>query len=129
MFALKWYGGGGGSPSVNGWHVLSHVRWLMLLTILVALTLIVMQASRRAPAVPVSLSVIVTALGLVTVLWLGYRVLISVPAHQQAAAFLGLASALGIALGGYRSLRREGLPPKDAPSQIETVRLGGSGGS
>jgi hypothetical protein len=129
MLALKWYGGAGRAPSVNGWHALTHLRWLILLTALIAVALILVQARNRAPAIPVSLSVIVTALGLLMVPWLAYRVLISSPAHQKAAAFLGLACSIGVALGGYLSLRREGLPPKDAPSEIETVRLGGSDGS
>ena len=70
MFLLKWYGVGGVvgafaaragiSASVNGWHALTILRWLMLLTIIAALALAYLQASQRSPALPVSASVIVT---------------------------------------------------------------------
>ena len=126
MFAPKWYGRDTVSPAVssgnvNGWHGLVHVRWLMLVTIGAAFLLAIFQATCRAPALPVTMSVIVTALALATVVWLGYRVLISVPPHQKAVAYVGLACALGMVVGGYLSMRQEGISPKDEPSDIPTV--------
>src|SRR5438105_1318168 len=76
MFAVKWERDRGGR-SLNGWHTLTHLRWLVLLTALAGLSLVVAQAARRAPAVSVSLSVIVTVLGLLASLWLLYRVVIN----------------------------------------------------
>lgn len=43
------------------------MRWLLLLTVGCALALIYFQAARRAPAVPVTLSALVTVLALFTV--------------------------------------------------------------
>jgi hypothetical protein len=129
MFAFKWYGPGNITGStyvngtVNGWHGLTHVRWLILFTIAVSLSLPVAQATRRAPALPASISVIVPVLALITVLWLGYRVLISIPPHETAAAYVGLASAVAILAGGYLSLREEGIAPDDGPPEIPTVRV------
>jgi hypothetical protein len=104
------------------------LRWLLLLASLAGLALVAAQTTRRAPALPVSLSVIVTVLALLGVLWLGYRVLIAPPPHQHVGAVLGLISACGIAYGGYLSTREEGISPKDEPIDIPTVRLdeGGS---
>lgn len=139
LLALPWYGIGaplgqtlatlGRPTSFSGWNTLAHLRWLLVVTIAVALALAWFQATRRAPAIPAALSVIVTVLGGVTTLALIYRVAINVPGAsyvgQRAGAWLGLASAVGIAYGGYRSLRQEGIPARDAPQAIETVRLPG----
>jgi hypothetical protein len=120
MLAGEWYGHGGHART--GWQALTVLRWLVAVTIVCALALAITQATRRAPAIPVALSVIVTVLGLITVLALIYRVLIDAPAHQQVAAYLGLLSALVLAYGGYRSMRQEGIAARDAPSEIPLVR-------
>jgi hypothetical protein len=130
MFVLKWYGpraivkGHFATGSVNGWHGLPHLRWLMLVTIAAALFLLLVQATRPAPAVPLTMSVIVTLLGVAAFVWLGYRVLISVPPHQKVAPYLGLVCVLGIVFGGYLSMRDEGIGARDEPADIPTVRLG-----
>jgi hypothetical protein len=140
MFFLKWFGLGGAVPSdlsgavgsrlhvatQNAWHALTILRWLMLASVVAALALTLLQATRRSPAVPVSLSVIVTVLGSLTSILLIYRVLINLPGNvkfidQKVGALLGLVSALGIALGGFESMRAEGVSAKDAPQEIPTV--------
>jgi cytochrome bd-type quinol oxidase subunit 2 len=119
----KWYSGAGRTGgSVSGWQALTDLRWLLLVAILAAVGLVVTQASRRAPAVPVTMSLIVMLLGIVIVVALIYRVLISPPPHQQAGAYLGLLSALGIAVGGYLSLRQEGVARQDERRDIPIVR-------
>jgi hypothetical protein len=144
IFFLNWYGLSsvpgptaanlGVSASVNGWDGLTTLRWLMLLTIACGLGLVFLQATRRAPAIPVSMSVIVTVLGLITALALVYRVLINEPGpdnlvEQKAGAFVGLISAIVFVYGGYESMRREGIAANDGPSEIETVRPRSIGGS
>jgi hypothetical protein len=144
MFLLKWYGVGGVvgafaaragiSASVNGWHALTILRWLMLLTIIAALALAYLQASQRSPALPVSASVIVTVLGGLLTVLLIYRVLINEPGpddlvDQKLGAFIGLLSAVGITYGGYESMREEGLSIRDARTEVETVRLRGGNAS
>ena len=144
MFALNWYGLNGaiaptasrlGQPtSWNGWNGLTHVRWLVLLTVACGLLLVFLQATRRAPALPVSMSVIVTVLGVLTVLALIYRVLINEPGsdnlvEQKAGAFVGLIGAVVLAYGGYLSMRQEGIASRDAPAEIETVQPASYGGS
>lgn len=144
MFLLSWYGLKsrlaptaaqlGVSTSVNGWNGLTHVRWLVLVTVIVAFALVYFQATRGAPAIPVSLSVIVTVLGLLTVLALIWRVLIERPGSDalvslRAGSVVGLVSALSLAYGGYLSTREEGIARADAPEEIEVIRLPGVGGS
>jgi hypothetical protein len=139
LLFFRWYGLSGrfapaaaslGRPtSFTGWDSLTNLRWLLLVTILAALALTFLQATQRAPALPASMSVILTALGLLAVLALIYRVVINVPGaddllDQKPGAWLGLASAIGIMYGGYASLRHEGIAPRDARTEIETVRLG-----
>ena len=144
LFALPWYGfkpavspvAGtlGLSTSFNGWQSLSHTRWLLVLTILAAVALAYFQATRRAPAIPVTLSVIVTALGLVSLLALIYRVLINVPGpdsilQAKAGAYVGLLCAVGVLIGAILSMRQEGISPHDAPAEIETIRSRAPAGS
>lgn len=119
LVAGKWYGHG--SQTSTGWEALTVLRWLLVVTIAAAFALVFAQVSRRAPAVPVTLSLIVTVLGAITVLALVYRVLINPPAHEQAGAFLGLLSAIGLAYGGFLSMREEGIAARDAPREIPVI--------
>jgi len=141
VFALPWYGLSGEtgrataslrvSTSVNGWNGLTDLRWLMLLAIIAGLGLAVLQATQRAPALPVSISVIGTVLGGLTVLALIDRVLIDVPGpsavDRRVGAFLGLVSACGIAYGSFRSLREEDPPDPEVIARIPVVSLGQPG--
>jgi hypothetical protein len=132
MFALSWFEetqeAGPGSrifikTSVSGWHGLGHLRWLVVITVLAAFGLVLLQASRRAPALPIGAAIAVTIVAAVTVVWLLYRVLISAPGDRQAGAFVGLISACAIVYGGYESMRKEGIAPQDQPQEIPTVPL------
>jgi uncharacterized membrane protein AbrB (regulator of aidB expression) len=125
VVAGKWYGAGGGTgASQTGWQALTDLRWLVLVTILAAVGLVFAQATRRAPAIPVTMSLVVMLVAIVCAVALIYRVLINPPAHEQALAYLGLLSALGIAFGGYLSLRQEGIARRDEPRDIRIVRPG-----
>lgn len=123
----------GAATSWNGWWGLTGWRYLALLAILAALALAFFQASARAPAIPVTAAVIVTALGILTVIAVVYRLLAGPPSggsllHQRVGPYLGLFAALGIAYGGFASLREEaGFDP--AEIEIETIRLGSEAGS
>jgi hypothetical protein len=138
MLALPWYGvkgqlaptaaSLGRQTSWDGWTGLSHLRWLVLVTVLVSFALVAVQASRRAPALPVTVSVTVTVLGLVTTLALVYRVVINTPGaaslvERKAGGFVGIAAAIAVFYGGYASMREEGLSERDARTDIETVEL------
>jgi hypothetical protein len=142
MFLLDWYqvtsgSGASGSKfshstSVNAWQALTTLRWVMLVTIVASFALVYLQSSRRAPAIPATMSLIVTVLGILTVLALIFRVLIDLPGlvgnvSVSAGAYVGLLGAIAIAAGGYASLRQEGISPRDEPAEIPTVGSRGGG--
>jgi hypothetical protein len=137
LFALHWYGVSGtfaptlslglhARTSWTGWQSLTYVRWLLLLTALLALALAYFQAAERAPAIPSTLSVLTTVLGGVSALTLIARVIDTPGNHldRRAGVYLGLAAAVGVAYGGFRSLREES-GPDPAALDIETVGLSG----
>ncbi len=123
MFAAKWFGvdelpghasGVARSTAVDAWDALTTVRWVMLLTILVALAAPLLHATQRSHGATTSTGGAVAALGTLTTLLLIYRVLINLPSadqivDQKLGAVLGVLAALGIALGGHASLRRQRL--------------------
>ena len=138
MFALKWFGltprlvptaaSLGTATSANAWDVLTNIRWLLLATAGVGICLFGFQATRRAPAIPVSLSVIATVLGLASTIAILYRLLLDHPGpggliSPRVGTYVGLALALAITYGGYLSMRDEGIATRDAPDEIETIRL------
>jgi hypothetical protein len=139
LFLLSWYGLSGavehraaalGIPTtISGWDELTHLRWLILVTAVVALALAFAQATSRAPAFPASLSAIATVLGALTSLTLVYRVLINVPGSSdlvgaRGGAYLGLVSALALTAGAFLSLREEDPADPVRNAAIETVHIG-----
>jgi hypothetical protein len=122
MFLTKWYGVAGvpdpsaARPAVstaeNAWTGLSSVRWVMLITIMAALGSVVLHASQRSHGARTDTSRALAGLGSLTSVLLLYRVLIDLPdasrvIDQKLGAFLGLICALGIALGGFESIREQ----------------------
>ena len=119
LFATEWYGVAGvpdpsaARPAVtgaeSGWTGLSVVRWVVLITAVVAVGSVVLHASQRRHGTKTDTSRLVAGLGSLTSLLLVYRVLIVLPSSgkvidQKLGAFLGLVCALGVALGGYESI-------------------------
>lgn len=138
-FALPWYGLRGifartaselgATTTVTGWQELVVARWFIVATALLGLATWAAQAARRAPAVPVVLTVAVVPLSVISCLFLIHRVLISEPGPSslislRAGAVIALVSAIAILVGTYLSLREDGVRPEDGPGEIETVRLG-----
>src|SRR5579859_3861496 len=127
MFLFAWANspnpGGQGviNTPIDGWHALTIVRWMMLLTILCGLVLAFVQARMRAPAVPATFSLFTMLLGGLTSIALLVRVLLDPPDGVHFGGLLGLVSACAVAFGGWLSLRDEGIAPEDAPSEIPTV--------
>jgi hypothetical protein len=133
LLLLPWYGYAGAAPArsrtLDGWHALTHLRWLVVVTVLVAGVFLFFQATRRAPAIPVTLSLLVVVLGGLSAAWLLYRVGINPAGGRKVGGWVALASAIAIAYGGGSSLHREGLAPRDAPAMIPTVDPWAQGGS
>jgi hypothetical protein len=126
MFAAKWYGvdqlpgttsGFERVTSENAWDALTLLRWLMLLTIVVAIGALVLHATQSAHGTTTDTSGLITGLGTVTAILLIYRVLIDLPSanqvvDQKLGAMLGLLAALGIVFGGHASMRARRLKPR-----------------
>ena len=94
------------------------LRWLSAVTGISALALPYVQATRRAPALPVALSVVVTALGGVTSAGLLRRVF-----FRHSATLSGFFAALGVAGGGFASMRQESGTDLAELGTLETVTL------
>lgn len=125
MFLIGWFrfgAAGGRRTDLDGWNSLPTLRWLLVITAAVALLLAWEQAARLAPALPVSLSVIVTVLGALSTVALLIR-LPTGDGSPTAGAFLGLAAAAAVSCGGFLSLRQEDgwVPGPDHPIERVTV--------
>jgi uncharacterized membrane protein YedE/YeeE len=127
MLVLPWYEGPFGAQTVTGWQSLIHLRWFVVVTLVASAALLYFQATRRAPAIPVTLSLIVSVLGSVCAAWLLYRVAIDPVAGRKVGAWVGLAGAIAIAYGGFSATRREGLAPHDEPVVATIDPWAGSG--
>jgi hypothetical protein len=142
MFFFKWFGVSyntgvipgvtGGSISVggslNGWHSLNTIRWLLIITVIVALAEVVLVGMARKVELPVAPSVIVGALGLLSAIFVLYRIIshphlgvpfsvssISYPA--KVGVYLGFVATLAITYGGYLKMQEEGTSLGDVRDQ------------
>jgi hypothetical protein len=139
MFVTEWYGVAGvpdpsaARPAVstaeNGWNGLTTTRWVLLITILVAVGSVFLHASQREHGTKTETGGLVAALGALSSVLLVYRVLIVLPAgtkviDQKLGAFVGLVCALGIAWGGYESMAaRRAHSGHDLPKARRRSRL------
>jgi hypothetical protein len=138
LFAVPWYGLSatfaptaaslGVPTSSTGWSGLTTLRWLLLLTAFAGLALAVAQAACRGPALPSCVAVVVIILGFLSTVALIIRVGLDLPGpshvvERRAGAFIGLGAAVVALVGGYRSLRQEGIMDSDGPREIPTVAL------
>jgi hypothetical protein len=118
MFAFEWFGVDGVpgrsqiSTAENAWHGLTVTRWLMLLTIFVTLGSLIIHATQRDHGAITDTSAAIAILGSLTAGVLVYRVLINPPSpativDQKLGAYLGVLSAIAIAIGGF-DMRKTG---------------------
>jgi hypothetical protein len=122
MFALAWYGvdllpGRPGSPtsavvSENAWNGLAGVRWLMLITILVAFACVGIHAAGPPRQSVAALRLALLALSTVTAALVIVRVLIDLPSSdrvvdQKLGAIVGLLAALGMVYGAFQAVREQ----------------------
>jgi hypothetical protein len=131
LFGMNWFtytltSGGQGTKfnvqsSVNGWLGMAHGHWLLLITVIAGLVLFVLQAARPTPAIPVTMSVVVFILGLLSTIWLVFRVVLDPPAGRNGGGWVGLISAVVLTWGAWRSMSTEGIAPEDAPLEIPVL--------
>jgi hypothetical protein len=109
--------------SLDGWHALTTTRWILLLMLVATAALVVLTASQRSPALPVTSSLLTCVLGGMATLLLLFRLVDHPGLAVRAGMYVGFVAALAVAYGGYLSLRTESSPFGD-PSSIETVPSG-----
>lgn len=140
-FGVEVSGVGGFSGSVpggggNAWDALDFIPIVLLITIVAALVMAGLRLadSTFEPSVP--MSTIVTALGVISVLLILFRIVfppsfgdfggVSVDATLSLGIFLGLIAAGGIAFGGYSTMKEEGITFGDAADRLSSPGSGGS---
>ncbi|HKG01768.1 MAG TPA: hypothetical protein VKB03_01190 [Conexibacter sp.] len=120
-----------GEFSVGGsaWEAFDFIDIYLFVVILAAIGLAVATATERSPALPVTLSVIVTALAALGTLMVLYRLIDTpvgdvpdgVDVGRTVWAFLGLIAVAAITYGGYLSMRDEGTSLSDVKTQASTA--------
>jgi hypothetical protein len=131
VFAVPWFqftNPGGGHTSANAWTSLPTLRWLILVTAGTALLVGYFQVSREAPALPVSWDVIVVTLGAITTVIVLIRLLTDA-GSPRIGAFAGLVAVAALTAGAFMALRQEGGWTPNSERPVETVAVGGTGGS
>jgi hypothetical protein len=121
-FVVSWYSGAA-NHGVTGWQALTVLRYLIVVCALLGLATWWAQATRRAPAVAVCLTVISLFASSIVVLGLIWRVVIDTPSAADAGAYLGLLLVALIVIAAYWSLRVDGIRAQDGPASIEMLRL------
>jgi hypothetical protein len=126
---LHWYGlagelgplaeAAGVSVEATGWQAFGVLDVVLLLLALVPLALVVLQATRTAPSIPVAFSTLTVLAGALATLLVLIR-LIDQPGPNElvgveAGAWLGLVAAIVTTAGGWRSLRTEDIPGVPLP--------------
>ena len=120
IFLLQWYGvvgvprvrRSGITTAENAWQTLTYSRWVMLVAIVIALGSVFLHARQRSHGAKTETGIVVASAGTITAALLIYRVLIDLPrpssiVDPKLGAFLGLLAGIGIAIGGYESIREE----------------------
>ena len=114
-----WYEVPGSAGGGTAWQAFSVLDIVLALLALVPLALVVLQATRDSPALPVAFSVFSTVAGALAVLLIAYRILNQPGPNDavevDAGAWIGLAAAIAIAAGGARSMRVEAMPGVPLP--------------
>jgi len=154
MFFFKWYGGSasssvGGvsfSTSANGWHTFTNSRWIWLLTIIVALLAVAVDAGVLKIESPVHPGAIVAGLGALSTVLILYRIVhhpsggtsgTIAGVHYSSSygikigIWLGLIAAVGVTYGGYLRMQDDGASLSDVHQQASSAvsAITASGGS
>ena len=115
---LGWYSG------ASAWEAFSVLDLVLALLALAPLALVALQATRESPSLPVAFSVLTVVAGALATLLIAYRILNQPGPNDlvgvEVGAWIGLAAAVAVLAGGWRSLRVEAVPGAVTPP-IEDV--------
>ncbi len=126
MFGFTWLNAGHGTE--HGWSSLPVLRWFLIVSALLGAGLTLLQATRRAPAFPVVMSVLVTAFAGLTTLLLIIR-LLTWGGTLRVGAYIGVVAVAALTLGGFLSLRQEDGWQPGPDRRIERIALEPSAGA
>jgi hypothetical protein len=104
---------------LDAWESFSVLDVVLVLLALFPLALVLLQATRDSPSLPVAFSVLTTIAGFLAALLILYRI-VNQPGPNDAVdvelgAWVGFAAAVAVAVGGWRSMRAEAMPGVPAP--------------
>ena len=103
-----WYSG------ASAWQAFSVLDVVLALLALVPLALVVLQATRESPSLPIAFSVLTTVAGAFATLLILYRILNQPGPNDRVevelGAWIGLAAAVMTTAGGWWSMRVEAVP-------------------
>jgi hypothetical protein len=143
MFIFDWFGPKGATDlgGTNAWESYGFTDIVLFLTALAAVALAVLAASDNDVGLPVALSAIVTALGIISVILVVISI-ISPPDYDipgvagtpfaggeietsvKVGVILGLLGAIGVTVGGYLAMQEEGT---SFAGEADRFRGGGAG--
>jgi hypothetical protein len=109
---LPWYGDGA-QGDASGWEALAAVDIALALVAAFGVSVLVITASQRVPAVPIALSAIVTLIGLIGLLLVLIR-LVDVPGGfdgREPGVWVALVATVGIVAGAWLAMRDERISP------------------
>lgn len=119
LFAIQAVG-----PGKSAWEALDYTPIVLLVTVIATLAVGAMRLTNVAKRTPAPLNALVTALGIVSVLLILYRIAdppvfyteptITFEGAAQLPIFLALFAAAGIACGGCLAMREEGRSSRDS---------------
>jgi hypothetical protein len=121
--------------TANGWDTFEVIGPLTLVVCAAGMAIFVFTASRRSPALPVVISTLLAPVSFTLAGLIAIRVLLDQPTVHLAqagganvidtrpGAYIGLVLGVLLFAGNYTALRREGVAPRDSPSQIETLSI------
>jgi carbon starvation protein CstA len=116
---LHWYGLAVGRAEATAWQAFGVLDVVLALLALLPLALVLTQATRPSPSIPVMFSVLTTIGGALATLLILYRIANQPGPNElvdvQVGAWLGLLAALVVAAGGWRSMRVEPIPGAPTP--------------
>jgi hypothetical protein len=123
---LDWYsvplppvGGRTLELAVSGWQAFDVIDVVLALLALVPLALVLTQATRESPSVPVAFSVLATIAGALAALLVLYRIVNQPGPNEfvdvEPGAWIGFAAAVAITAGGWLSMRAEAVPGVPLP--------------
>ncbi len=98
--------------SIDAWQAFDFIDLILFASVIAAVGMALLRMSDNRLNLPLSISTTVAGLGALSTLLVLYRVLdtpITGFDHREPGLYLGLAAAVGIAVGGYRTMKDEGI--------------------